>query len=156
MTKQTLSKKIRQAVDLVLDAHGILDGGISVELAETISAIVREHREPREKIVTCPAEWMTALYHLCGQDARLASPAMRKRISDAGIALVNIDADIRNVDRFGREWRSRDWRGRQGQPPTPEQVRDNWGVLLNTSRGDRSERPAMTPDQAAAMFDPRV
>ena len=89
-------------------------------------------KAPAKKKQTCPADWMTALYDVCAVDVALVSPSMRNRISAAGKALIGVGAALRDVERFKTRWYANDWRGQKGEPPTPEQIRDNWKKVLGT------------------------
>lgn len=88
---------------------------------------------------TCPQKWMIALYDLCGQgNGAATSPAMRRRISEAGKALMAIGAQVADVANFGVWWYANDWRGKRGSAPTPEQVRDSWHAFKVAGRPTQS------------------
>ena len=74
---------------------------------------------------TCPAEWMNALYKICGIDPALASIGMRKQISEVGKALINTSAAASDLDRFREWWVSDAWR-RDNRPITPNVIRNEW------------------------------
>jgi hypothetical protein len=90
---------------------------------------LHQHDKVKVKELKCPGEWMDALYELCQVDKALASPGMRKRLSECGLALFKTGKQLTDVPVFGRKWHEFDWRGKA--PPTPEQVRDLWQQTIN-------------------------
>lgn len=89
---------------------------------------------------TCPKEWQLALHELVGTPVGQASPGMRKRVSECGIVLSK-DNGLESLQTFKSWWYETDWRGKQGQPPTPEQIRDNWSKALN-GNGNKASTPS--------------
>ena len=72
-----------------------------------------------------PQEWVGALAVLCRLEWRIKSIAGRlakrgKELHDAGYTVAQIEAA------FGQDgwWYRNDWRGKQGQYPTPEQIQE--------------------------------
>lgn len=88
---------------------------------------------------TCPKAWQLALHELVGTPVEQASPGMRKRISECGIVLSK-DNSPESLQAFKSWWYEMDWRGKQGQPPTPEQIRDNWSKAIN-GNGNKVSAP---------------
>jgi len=105
---------------------------------------------------TCPAEWMDKLYTLCDQDKAIASAGMRKRLSDAGKVLIKVGAQLSDLDEFRKNWYARDWRGRLGQPPKPEDIRNCWRGLVGKHGDPREQEKPLSPDEANKLFDPRL
>lgn len=107
---------------LLIPSHTDTETNIETEqsgAAHTASVVVEK----------CPKEWMTALYNLCAIDIATASPGYRRRISQCGITLIKSNAQPADLDRFKAWWLENDWRGKKGDAPTPEQVRDCWGKM---------------------------
>jgi hypothetical protein len=93
-------------------------------------------RSPSKSKDTCPKEWIDKIATVCKIDSYTASMAMRKNVSDCGRALIKGGAALETLDLFERNWYALDWRGKQGQPPTVKQVRDEWGKYSKESNGN--------------------
>ena len=131
VTRQTLSKQIRIAVEKRLDGYDLLlTGNLADEIAGDIVAIIESRK--REKHGTCPQEWMTSLYRLCGVNPTTATPGMRSQISECGQALVQANAEIGDLGAFATWWKeyTSNW-SVTCRFPTPVQVRDNWGKFIS-------------------------
>ena len=79
--------------------------------------------------------WFLSLASLCVADLSVATKAQTgllgqssKKLKDAGVTPEQIDA-------FGSWWYENDWRGKTGQPPTPSQVRSEWGKFIKSGAG---------------------
>ena len=109
----------------------IIDSNIYSE-EETCALQKTAKRGRKPKADTCPQEWMTALYELCGKgNGATLSPGFRKRTSETGKALIAGGAQLEQLARFKDWWYRSDWRGKRGSPPTPEFIRDNWHLAMN-------------------------
>lgn len=95
---------------------------------------------PPEK-ETCPRAWVDRINALCKIDASTATVPTRKNVSDCGKALIKGGAAIEALDTFERNWYALDWRGKQGQPPTVKQVRDEWGKYSAPISGNGHTEP---------------
>ena len=109
--------------------------------AETEQNCATRAASASQKKETCPKEWMTALYNLCGIDIAMASPGLRRRISQCGLTLIKSNAQPEDLTRFKVWWFERDWRGKNGDAPTPEQVRDSWGKMNGNGHTEPSQQP---------------
>lgn len=131
MTNQTLKKQVRIATLKVLERYDILMAeAISIEIADAIHDVIVS-RKP-VKMTTCPAEWMKALYRICGVSEFTATPAKRRELSECGQALINSGAELDDLLAFHAWWKSDEWRDINIPQPSPKQIRDTWGKFKNS------------------------
>lgn len=156
MTEQTLAKKIRLKVNEILDKHGILDGTIAVEIAAEVSEIARKHKDERPKPEPAPREWTTALYKLCRLNVAVVDGSVRKYVSETCKALIADGAELDDLGVFENYWYSRHSFGRKGQAPRIKDVRNLWQEYVVEPKRKKQNDNVLTPEQAEAMFDPRV
>ena len=158
MTRQTLSKQIRVAIEKRLDSYGLLAGGLAEEIACDVALILESRK--RAKDGTCPVEWMAALLQLCGANPYTASPGLRAQISDCGKALIASGAELADLGEFAGWWKNytRGW-SIDCAHPTPKQVRDSWGKFQQAKPVSDTICPldgALSPEQVGRSFSPRV
>jgi len=70
----------------------------------------------------------SALANLCQVDLKLITQKTRGMLNQTGKKLRDEGITPADLERFEQWWYARDWRGTQGQPPTPPQVREKWGA----------------------------
>ena len=159
MTRQTLTKQVKTAIDKRLDEHGLLlVENLSSEIASDVAAIVEERKRHAKKGV-CPQEWMIALYRLCGINPVTVSPGLRLQISECGQALILADAEIGQLDPFLAWWRdfTSKWStwSTLSRFPSPKQVRDHWGKFCESNRPSTGHE-AIPSDIAHQAFAVRL
>lgn len=81
----------------------------------------------------------SALAKVCAIDVRVITKKQRGILNQTERTLregVGITAD--DLVQYGEWWYNEDWRGKKGQPPTPAQVRDNWGKFAAWRDGEHT------------------
>lgn len=106
-------------------------------------------KNPIKEKDTCPQEWMIALYDLTGVNPSTASVGMRKRISEAGKALIESGSKLEDIERFSNWWMSDDWRKKNTPYPTPENVRDNWSKMNGNGAKHANNQRRTEPEYTA-------
>lgn len=72
------------------------------------------------------------LARLCQIDWRVCTTEQRGSLNQTEkILRCEAQAVRGDFGRFEKWWYQFDWRGRQGQPPRPHQVREMWGQFLS-------------------------
>lgn len=75
-----------------------------------------------------------ALAKVCQIDLGLASKTQKQQLGQSAKLLhEKAEATPEQIDNFGTWWFSEDWRGKKGQPPTPVQVRESWGMFKKST-----------------------
>ena len=67
-----------------------------------------------------------AIADVCAIDWKICTEAQRGRVNQTARILRGEGHTVDEVTIFGKWWVAFDWRGKEGQPPTPEQIRENW------------------------------
>lgn len=73
--------------------------------------------------------WVERLYSLCKVNPTLARKGMRKRVMEVALVLMGT-FDLYQLDLFEKRWYETDFRGKNGSPPTPEQVCNSWEIIM--------------------------
>lgn len=71
--------------------------------------------------------WFLALSEVCVVDLAVMTEAQRGQLAQSSKKLRSAGATPKQIEGFGAWWYENDWRGKKGQPPTPAQVRTEWG-----------------------------
>ena len=71
------------------------------------------------------------LARLCQVDWRVCTKEQRGALNQTEKILRDAGATRGDFPEFEKWWYLHDWRGRQGQPPKPHQVRETWGQFLS-------------------------
>ena len=85
---------------------------------------INKERESHAREVP-PGPLSLAFAELCLIDPETLSNGRRKSFFDSLKLLIKIKATVEQVEGFG-EWWKNNWRGKNGSPPTPNQVPDFW------------------------------
>jgi len=81
--------------------------------------------------------WFVALSDLCVVDLAVSTKTQRDQLGQtAKILRTKAEASPEQITAFGEWWYENDWRGKQGQPPTPAQVRSEWGKFKASGVAD--------------------
>ena len=72
-------------------------------------------------------DWFMALSDICVVDLSVATKAQKDQLGQSAKILKKSGATPEQIASFSEWWKSEDWRGKQGQAPTPAQVRNEWG-----------------------------
>jgi len=81
--------------------------------------------------------WFMALADLCVVDLAVSTKTQRDQLGQtAKILRTKAEASPEQITAFGEWWYGNDWRGKQGQPPTPAQVRSEWGKFKASGVAD--------------------
>jgi hypothetical protein len=88
-------------------------------------------------------ECAEAITEVCRMDLRI--PAIKgrifKRAKDLLLASVSPTPErIREIYGPGGEWYRKDWRGRKGDAPTPENILETWGFFTASIPDEREDR----------------
>jgi DNA-binding Lrp family transcriptional regulator len=73
-----------------------------------------------------------ALSEICKIDLSLATDVQKRQIGQSVKMLKKAEVTIDQLERFSKYWYTQDWRGKKGQPPTPAQVRAEWGKFKDS------------------------
>lgn len=152
MTRQTLSKQIKLAVEKRLDSYDLLlTGNLADEIVSDVLSILESRK--RGKGDTCPQEWMNALYRTCGINPVTATVGTLYQVSECGQVLIKAGAMPDDLWQFSSWWKdhTQQWTV-SCKFPKPSQVRDKWGLFL-------SEKTAKSPEPipaARANFSQRL
>jgi len=98
----------------------------------------RESREDTETMkdsihVTSDGRaWFLSMASLCVVDLKVATKAQTGNLGQSSKKLKDAGVTPEQIDAFGPWWYENDWRGKQGQPPTPSQVRSEWGKFVKS------------------------
>ena len=84
--------------------------------------------------------WFMALSNLCVVNLKVATKAQRSQISQSANILKKAGVMPEQIDAFGNWWYDEDWRGKKGQPPTPAQVRSEWGKFMKSGVAKGTQR----------------
>jgi len=82
--------------------------------------------------------WFIALSELCVVNLNVATKTQKAQLGQSSKILKKSGATPEQIVSFGKWWYSEDWRGKQGQAPTPAQVRSEWGKF--TASGSNGRR----------------
>ena len=142
--KMTRDSAVTSIGDTCVTSIG--DNGVTLIISEPS---MNHHDDEQKAFIeqTPPTEaadgraWFLSLASLCVVDLTVATKAQTgllgqssKKLKDAGVTPEQIDA-------FGSWWYENDWRGKQDQPPTPSQVRSEWGKFMHAGgEGQRVHR----------------
>jgi len=72
-------------------------------------------------------EMFAAIAEVCAVDWKVATEKMKTRLNVTGKKLREAGYTPEQVRAFGVWWKTHDWRGKTGQVPTPEFLRDSIG-----------------------------
>jgi hypothetical protein len=88
--------------------------------------MVGEDTDTNEETVDGRA-WFLALTELCAADLKVATDTQKNQFGQSAKILQKAGVTPSQIEEFGKWWYAEDWRGKTGQPPTPAQVRSEWG-----------------------------
>lgn len=75
-------------------------------------------------------EWFLALADICVVNLSVATQTQKNQLGQSSKILKKAGATPEQIRGFAGWWYAEDWRGKQGQPPTPAQVRSEWGKFV--------------------------
>lgn len=97
---------------------------------EDIKEEVKEVLEPDDHL-------FTELVALLKMPKELMTPKMQRAYEDFIMDLQEMGATGGDITRFGQWWYKNDWRGKQKQKPTLQQVRDSWGDFIQPQQNGK-------------------
>jgi len=102
------------------------------------------------KTLTEQQQWFDALCKVCRLDYNVISEKERGKVAQTIRILRKADYTLDHLRQFYRWWYSEDWRGKNGQPPTLEQVRQyigqfKVGVTLDGEMSSNGNGGMMSP-----------
>lgn len=81
---------------------------------------------------------------LCKYDLAVITTAQKNDLYRAVGRLMNgAHATPKDIERFGEFWQKKDWRGKQEQPPTPDQVLSSWGAFRAWQANPNGSKPKL-------------
>jgi len=73
-----------------------------------------------------------ALSKLCVVDLNVATNVQKQQLGQSAKKLKKAGVTSEQIDTFGKWWYKENWLGKKGQPPTPAQVRNEWGKFMQS------------------------
>lgn len=70
---------------------------------------------------------VVALAQVCQIDMKVFTKRQKGQLLQATKILREAGVTIKDINAFGVWWFREDWRGKRGSPPSPSQVRQEWG-----------------------------
>ena len=109
----------------------VLDNRSKAALLEEPSVTIKEPSiENVAEENTDGRAWFVSLADLCEVDLAVATKRQKQQLGQSSKLLKDkADATPEQIVAFGKWWYLNDWRGKQGQAPTPAQVREVWRVF---------------------------
>lgn len=95
-------------------------------------------KPPKSEKQKASQEMFGALTSVCRVDLSLLRNGTRGKFNQAEKKMREKGYKPTDIKDFGDWWYSEDWRGKQDQPPTLEQVRDCWGQFLHWRKGGKA------------------
>jgi len=89
--------------------------------------------------------WFVALAELCAINLKLATTTQKRQLGQSAKLLKKSGVTPEQIDAFGEWWYTEDWRGKQGNPPRPAQVREVWGQFERSGYYQTAEGPVLAP-----------
>lgn len=111
-------------------AKNAQDGMQNLHLNRESLDTIKDTKEFAPKKVASPEQnkLFLILAGLCHVDLKVATDKQIGQLDQAAKALIKTVEDSDQFkDKFGVYWLTVDWRGKQGQPPTPAQIREVYG-----------------------------
>jgi len=90
----------------------------------------------------------SALAQTCQIDLTLMTSEQRGQLNQSEKRLRKAGILPEDLQGFGQWWFANDWRGKKGQPPTPAQVRSEWGKFTAWKKKAQTGNRARYRDQA--------
>lgn len=87
----------------------------------------KNHIDANDDEQTDGRAWFLALTEVCVVELSVATDAQKGQLGTSAKMLKKAGATPEQIAAFGSWWYDNDWRGKKGQPPTPAQVRSEWG-----------------------------
>lgn len=94
-------------------------------------------------------EMFSALTEACQIDLETIRNGTRGKFNQAEKRMRDKGYTPDDVKEFGDWWYLQDWRGKQGQPPTLELIRDCWGQFLRWRKNGKA--PRASPNHASDL-----
>jgi len=93
--------------------------------------------EPTNGKTANPKAMFSALAKLCGIDLRVLTSAQRGLLNQTESILRNeARAGPHDLAAFGEWWHTNDWRGKKGDVPRPQQVREEWAKFCGQAKSE--------------------
>lgn len=132
------------------DTSTSLIGTVTVTVTETGGE--QAHASVQDDLTPLLSPMEQALTEVC-QLPEVLSPKKHSERKAVANVLARQNRTSEQVREFGRLWASQDWRGKRGNPPTPEQVQDEWNKLMVANptpvkRGPIAVPPGLSPQQS--------
>lgn len=79
---------------------------------------------------------VVVLAQVCQIDMRTYTGRQKGQLLQAAKILRDAEITIEDVQQFGAWWFKEDWRGKRGSPPSPSQIRQEWGRYEAAKKAD--------------------
>lgn len=130
------TKMVKSAPDSPKMGEPFPQNGTTIPKTPTETPKEESSIEPEKSLAQ---KMFTALAELCCLNLKLITAKERGMINQTEKVLRKADLTPAKIEAFKSWWYANDWRGKQGQPPTLNQVRQVWGQFeLSPNGGQQS------------------
>jgi DNA-binding MarR family transcriptional regulator len=107
----------------------------------SISSLAKETKPKQSTVKGEAQEMFKTLAEVCQYDLGLISNKERGQLNQAEKKMRDKGYTPNDLKAFEKWWYAEDWRGKQQQPPTLNQIRETWGRFLNRNGTNGRDSP---------------